>query len=162
MKKSPKKYYWFTLVELIIVITILAILSTIAFVSFQWYTKSARDWVRLETLSNIEKWLEVFNIKSWTYPTPDKAITISLSWSLISYQWTLWETSSKIIWFWKTPTDPLDNTNYYYATNIKQKSYSVISFAENQTAFIQEKALADNSTKSTLIKWNLSYILNCW
>ena len=51
MKKLPKKYYWFTLVELIIVITILAILSTIAFVSFQGYTKSSRDSVRLSNLN---------------------------------------------------------------------------------------------------------------
>jgi prepilin-type N-terminal cleavage/methylation domain-containing protein len=45
----------FTLVELIVVITILAVLSTIAFISFQGYTMSARDSVRLADIKSIEK-----------------------------------------------------------------------------------------------------------
>jgi prepilin-type N-terminal cleavage/methylation domain-containing protein len=47
---------WFTLVELIIVITILGILATIAFISFQWYTKDARDWVRISDIKSIYSW----------------------------------------------------------------------------------------------------------
>ncbi len=37
----------FTLVELIVVITILAILSTIGFVSYSWFSSKARDSSRL-------------------------------------------------------------------------------------------------------------------
>ena len=49
----------FTLVELIVVITILAILWTIAFISLQWYAKDARDSVRIQDVANIKKSLEL-------------------------------------------------------------------------------------------------------
>jgi prepilin-type N-terminal cleavage/methylation domain-containing protein len=40
----------FTLIELIVTITIVSILATIAFVSFQGYRVSARDSVRLSDM----------------------------------------------------------------------------------------------------------------
>lgn len=40
----------FTIVELVVVLTILAILWTIWFLSFQWYNNSSRDSVRLTAL----------------------------------------------------------------------------------------------------------------
>ena len=46
---------WFTLVELIVVITILAILWTIAFISLQGYSRSARDVRRTTDIQNIKK-----------------------------------------------------------------------------------------------------------
>ncbi len=67
----------FTLVELIVVITILAILWTIWFISFSWYSSSARDSVRISDLTNIQKWLDLYQVKVWSYPTPDNATTFS-------------------------------------------------------------------------------------
>lgn len=45
----------FTLVELIVVITILAVLGTIAFVSLQGYSGEARDSKRLSDVNNLSK-----------------------------------------------------------------------------------------------------------
>lgn len=45
----------FTLVELIVVITILAVLGTIAFVSLQGYSGEARDSKRLSDVNNLHK-----------------------------------------------------------------------------------------------------------
>ncbi|MDD3144783.1 MAG: FISUMP domain-containing protein [Candidatus Gracilibacteria bacterium] len=45
----------FTLVELIVVITILAILGTIAFINLQGYSSGARDSKRLSDINNIQK-----------------------------------------------------------------------------------------------------------
>lgn len=62
---QKKNHYFirgFTLVELIVVITILAILSTVAFLSFKGYSASARDSVRLSDLGNISKGLTVYSI----------------------------------------------------------------------------------------------------
>jgi len=50
MKYNSK---WFTLVELIVVITILAILWTIAFISLGSYTTLARNAVRLDGISKV-------------------------------------------------------------------------------------------------------------
>jgi prepilin-type N-terminal cleavage/methylation domain-containing protein len=48
-----KKVRGFTLVELIVVITILAILGTISFFSVQSYTESARNSIRIDAISKI-------------------------------------------------------------------------------------------------------------
>lgn len=59
-KKSPnrRRSDAFTLVELIVVITILAILGTIGFISIQGYSKSARDSSRVSDLVNLAKAME--------------------------------------------------------------------------------------------------------
>jgi len=58
----------FTLVELIVVITILAILGTIAFINLQWYSISARDGKRLSDVNNIFKKISIEKIK-WVSPS---------------------------------------------------------------------------------------------
>ncbi|MDD2870983.1 MAG: prepilin-type N-terminal cleavage/methylation domain-containing protein, partial [Candidatus Gracilibacteria bacterium] len=52
----------FTLVELIVVITILAILGTIAFISLQGYSTQARDSSRISDISSIKTSLELFQL----------------------------------------------------------------------------------------------------
>ena len=47
------KKAWFTLVELIVVITILAIIWTIAFISLQWYSSDARNTKRESDLASL-------------------------------------------------------------------------------------------------------------
>ncbi|MDD3144850.1 MAG: type II secretion system protein [Candidatus Gracilibacteria bacterium] len=56
----------FTLVELIVVITILAILGTIAFISLQGYTSESRDSKRLSDITNILKKIAVEETKGVT------------------------------------------------------------------------------------------------
>ena len=88
-KKNPdklekclkKKKTWFTLVELIVVITIIAILWTIAFISFQNYTKNARDGVRISDINSLKKNLELFITEKWFYPAPDNGTNITYIWA---------------------------------------------------------------------------------
>jgi len=53
----------FTLVELIVVITILAILWIIAFINLQWYSAWPRDSKRLSDINNVLKKLWIEEIK---------------------------------------------------------------------------------------------------
>jgi prepilin-type N-terminal cleavage/methylation domain-containing protein len=53
----------FTLVELIVVITILAILGTIAFLALGGYSKNARDGVRTRDLNSIISTLTLFQVQ---------------------------------------------------------------------------------------------------
>lgn len=57
-----KKTKAFTLSELIVVISILAILGTIALLTLSGYLKNARDSKRLTDLDNIKQTLELFRI----------------------------------------------------------------------------------------------------
>ena len=83
----------FTLVELIVVITILAILWTIAFISLQWHSENARDSVRISDMKNIEKWLELMLTKRWTVSLPEDKVDIIANWTVFAYQWYAWKTT---------------------------------------------------------------------
>ncbi len=152
---------WFTLVELIIVITILAILATIAFVSFKGYTINARDWNRLATLNSIEKWLQLFQIKSWSYPDPDEKINIEASWTVISYQWVVWDNVSRNINMSKTPTDPLNNIKYVYATNANKNKYQLMALMEwtDYLSLVTQTYAEDLSTRNPKSIWNNVWII---
>ncbi|MDD2907949.1 MAG: prepilin-type N-terminal cleavage/methylation domain-containing protein [Candidatus Gracilibacteria bacterium] len=59
----------FTLVELIVVITILAILGTIAFINLQGYSVSARDGKRVSDINNIMKKIGIESSKGTSLST---------------------------------------------------------------------------------------------
>ncbi len=116
----------FTLVELIIVITILVILATIAFVSFNWYTKTARDSSRITTIKNISKWIDSFFIKTWNVPNVDnQTATWVILWETLTYVWNIWENITNLIWMWEIPKDPLTWNNYVYGIDVNKKKYQI-------------------------------------
>lgn len=121
--KKKKKKQAFTLVELIVVITILAILWTIAFISFQWYSKNARNGTRLADLNNISKSLELFYNQKWFLPNPDWLVNMTYSGSIAWIQWTFWDSSVKNVdKLNKKPVDPLTLNEYTYSiTNLKNE-----------------------------------------
>lgn len=74
------KKSWFTLVELIVVITILAILGTIAFISLQWYTSDARNAKRTDDIGSIESAMNNLmaggqNITSFVMPKTENQLS---------------------------------------------------------------------------------------
>ena len=76
---TPKTYKGFTLVELIVVITILVILGTIGFVQLGSFAGGARDSSRVSDLTNISKGLDITMIKTGAYPNPDNSFTVTYS-----------------------------------------------------------------------------------
>jgi prepilin-type N-terminal cleavage/methylation domain-containing protein len=161
--------YAFTLVELIVVITILAILWTIAFLSFQWYNRSARDSVRTSDIKNIEQWLWVMIAKSWIVPTPDdNKITLTASWTVIWYQWYAWKQVQNAIWmsanWWK---DPLDLNYYTYSTNANKTKYQLLWFLEwgvSKSEILWKSYAIDYSNRFITTRWSDIWILlwNSW
>ncbi|EKE28642.1 MAG: Laminin G sub protein [uncultured bacterium (gcode 4)] len=169
-KISFSSYYSaFTLVELIVVIVILAILATIAFLSFSSQSSSARDSTRMSDLSNISKWLWVFNALGWKYPIPDKSVSIYSWTTLIWYQWEAW---SKLLgmlklsaWWWK---DPLGGTYYTYNINNTRNKHQLLAFLENQSSFqlwynpfdvISDSFATDYTNRYPYEKWDTLWIL---
>lgn len=137
----------FTLVELIVVITILSILWTIAFISLQSYSSSARDSVRVSDISNIEKSFELFHIESWKYPLPTSWYEVTYwSWKVWT-QWLMWETTTKNIdKLDKIPLDPLTWKEYTYSLLNNRQEYEL--------AWIVEwEALSLNVTEETYAEW---------
>ncbi len=130
----------FTLVELIIVITILAILATIAFVSFKNYAGNARDGNRIATLSNIQKWLDLYQIKASNYPLPEDTYGTGIyinNWEEVelTYVWLIKNNISKVINMNTIPLDPKTSNNYIYWINYNQKYYQIATVLENNISY---------------------------
>lgn len=130
-----KKLKAFTLVELIIVITILAILATLAFVSFQSYTKSSRDSTRLATIVNIQKWIDSFQVVSWTLPNPDNQFW---TWQFAGVTLVnVWYVGNGIVTLAKVnkiPLDPLTQTPYIYGIDTTKTKYQIATVKEGLQA----------------------------
>ena len=139
-KCLKKKKSWFTLVELIVVITILAILWTIAFISFQNYTKNSRDWVRIADINLLKKNLEIFITEKWFYPAPDNGTNITYDGWLAWTQWTVWDNViTNLARINKKPVDPLTGNEYTYSLANNKVEYQIWAIFE--------------------LGWELSYIL---
>ena len=124
----------FTLVELIVVITILAILGTIAFIALQWYSKTARDSARLADMSRIKSSLELFMVEWWKYPEPANIANITYSGTLDAWhQGTFWETTFRnVMRLDKIPKDPVTEIEYTYSVTNNRKEYQLAWVLETQ------------------------------
>ncbi len=109
---------WFTLVELLVVITILAIISVVAYQNFGWATDKALSGRKISDISTIESALQQYKsdknyypavwlksatnmrwYNSWSIATPSNTVDITKSWEQINSinSWSGWW---KIYWSW--------------------------------------------------------------
>ena len=164
-----KNNKWFTLVELIIVVVIIAILATIAFLTLWDYPMQARDARRLSDKNNIEKALEIYRAEKWEYPKFDEE-----NWQKVFWTWA-WEkvnTSLSTL-----PRDPL--TNKLYKIEIKEtpdkvKIAKVVldgesGFTNNKTQEKSNQLNTDPKAPDYIVpmenwkckEWYLEYNLKC-
>ena len=68
----------FTLVELIVVATILIILATIGFAAYSDNIPDARDAERISSLGSIKSSLELYKKSRGAYPIPGEKFNLSL------------------------------------------------------------------------------------
>ena len=160
----------FTLVELIVVITILAILWTIAFISLQWYSANARDSVRISNITNMDKWLSIIQVKDWVLPDPEWNITtITSSWTILMTQWELTQTmAERLLKMSGNITDPVDSTNPIYSVTEDNKYFQVALFLEagnlDSTSRVRMHSYPTGSVhaadwKTILTKWSELWII---
>jgi len=135
MQKRNKQFLWFTLVELIVVITIVGILSTVGFVSYSWYLTWARDSNRISQLTKLSDSLQVYGA-SKNLPLPDDNITISASGSnnVIWYQWYVWVDVLETIDYTNGWKDPKDDSYYTYYLTRDRSSVQLMSFMEEASS----------------------------
>ncbi|MGE4444280.1 MAG: leucine-rich repeat protein [Candidatus Altimarinota bacterium] len=136
-KNILNKQKGFTLVELIIVITILAILATIAFISFKSYSGNARDGNRVTALSNIQKGLDIYQVKVGKYPHPDNLSgTGTFGGETLNYVGQIGDNISRVISMNKTPIDPKTQNNYVYGVSSNYQKYQLATTLEELEAGI--------------------------
>jgi len=77
----------FTLVELLVVITILSIISVVAYQNFGGAVDKAVAWRKISDVSTIETWLQQYKSDKWYYP---------VTWIKWTGTWNLWWYNSTI------------------------------------------------------------------
>jgi len=153
----------FTLVELIVVITILAILWTIAFISLQWYSRDARDATRTTDLWNIKTSIELYSIQTWKDPLPDNYSIITYSgWTEnVWYQWVVWDkVTINLKSLNEKPLDPLTNDPYVYSTTNTYKEYEVLALYEWSVVYnsVINTVNAAITSLTPKIAWNYNWV----
>lgn len=156
-----KNKSWFTLVELIVVITILAVLWTIAFISLGWYSRDARDSKRISEVNSIKKILELDSLKTGYYKNPQDTSIIFYSWSIAWIQWVFWEETLASFGPWvnmsNTPKDPILDSYYTYSVLPNKKEYQISMLLENDISYnLSEKVNAAQETWFSYVSWNFN------
>lgn len=163
-KKIKLGYIAFTLLELIITVTLLVILMTIWFIMFIWMLKDSRDSVRIDTLWSMNFALETFWVEKWYYPTPDNAKIVAYSWSALWYQWTFWDDTFQLVWIInKKPVDPMTQSEYAYSVLNNKKAielWTVIEWDNIARLNVTPKTYAVeiwSVLARSYVKWNYNW-----
>jgi prepilin-type N-terminal cleavage/methylation domain-containing protein/uncharacterized protein (TIGR02145 family) len=146
----------FTLVELIVVITILAILWTIGFISLQWYSKSARDSTRISDITSMEKILSLYKLTNNQYPTPVDPTIVTYSGSTAWTQWVFWKTAyTRNAMMSNVPLDPITALEYPYSVTADGQEYQLAAVLENPIAsLITSSTYAGTQEAQIYTRWN--------
>ncbi|MDP2090747.1 MAG: prepilin-type N-terminal cleavage/methylation domain-containing protein [Candidatus Gracilibacteria bacterium] len=138
--------YAFTLVELIVVITILAILGTIAFISYTGFSVRSRDGVRLSDIFSIKTSMDLYEIDNGKYPIPSNGINVTYSGAIVWNQGTFGESVyTNISKLDKIPLDPLTGNQYSYSVTQDRIQYQIAGIIEgDEISMISDKLLVNN------------------
>jgi type II secretory pathway pseudopilin PulG len=152
---------WFTIVELIVVITILSILWTVGFLSYHGYRTTARDSVRLADISTIEKSLHLYQQRNWTLPPPSNPFNINYSWSIVWTQWTFWKSMIRNIQnISEAPKDPISWLEYTYSILNNKREFQIAGILEwwdtalNSPYLINHAYVDSKRSAKAMVKWN--------
>lgn len=163
MKKIfRKKLLAFSLLELIVVITILAILWTISFFNLNWYISNSRDVVRLESIKNIDFSIELFSVEKWFFPKPTDGVDITYSWATLWTQWSFWDDNfANVQKLSKKPVDVLTSSDFSYSVSNDGREYEIWAVMEwdflAQNKFISSTFAIWNVPARSLVMWEYNW-----
>ena len=123
----------FTLVELIVTVTILAVLATVWFISYAWYAAQARDSTRLAGISMMQKAIEINSMKSSQAAMPDDVVEIKIGSNLVWYQWEAGQWVMNQINFSNGWVDPKYGDYYTYFLSANQANSQILTYLETNT-----------------------------
>lgn len=162
---------WLTVVELIIVMSILAILWSIAYITLIWNSENARDTTRIRDLKDIETSMELFLLEKNFLPKPSLWRPITYLWSEVWYQWTIWDSvitnlnkiNTKLV-------DPYYKVEYTYSRSFLKDKFQLSSILEKEViannSFNEKKSILSSliipqtyaAKKVTwYVSWNYSW-----
>lgn len=135
----------FTLVEILVVVAIVGLLSSVFVIGLGGVRARGRDARRVADVKQVQNAIELYYAKCGYYPGGASAGTCNTtnptSWADLST--TL--TTGAQLGIARIPTDPIGNGPYYYAVNATRQSYIVAAVLEND----KDPGLAASSVNSS-------------
>lgn len=120
----------FTLIELIVVIAIIGLLSTIAVVALGGARTKARDARRLSDLKQLQTALELYASDENSYP-PGNGVNLGKT-DYMCIDSDGWHASGCVSpYMGKVPTDPVPNSNYVYT--LAGNTYTITATLEEDS-----------------------------
>ena len=120
----------FTLVELVVVATILVILTGIGFYSYVGNLQDSRDAARQADIAKLSSALKLQHQKRGTYPNPWQSVEHQLLWTWAVIQWFL-DSSVALTTLDKLSIDPKLKTPYVYSITRNRQEFQVAGTLEN-------------------------------
>ncbi len=156
----------FTLVELLVVVTILAILGTIWSIYLFNSFSVSRDSARKTSFNLIGTNLELFYSENSQYPLPDDYTDIMYNDWVAWSQGVFWETVTRQIknFGQETPFDPMFNNYYTYSVTNNEKEYQIgwILEALEEEEEIWDLSLIPEShawVETAYVQWSYNQIM---
>ncbi|PID86342.1 hypothetical protein CSB08_01105 [Candidatus Gracilibacteria bacterium] len=131
-----KSIFGFSVSELMISLSILAILATISFFSFVGYSKDARDSVRITDMKSIKSSLESYYFDTGFYPEPSNSKNIIYDGVTVWKQGTFGDsvfTNVRVLN--SLPIDPLFDNKYSYSILNNSSQMELASVLEGTESF---------------------------
>ncbi len=151
----------FTLIELVVAITILAILATVGFMWYSSYLPNARDTNRISQLEELSKWIQTYVTRHSDLPIPDNQIELRASGTVIAYQWEGWQNLLDTIWYNQDWIDPKDKVPFTYLVSANRKAYQLMAMLETRDdlsttafSFIGKVSAVDYSKRYPKVFWD--------
>jgi prepilin-type N-terminal cleavage/methylation domain-containing protein len=160
----------FTLVELLVVITILSILWTIWLLVLRWNIAEARDASRTNDLLEITNVLHLYDAENGGFPMPSDATPIMYEWAVGWYQWVFGESVWKDVkkFGQDVPKDPKYDNFFSYSVTAKQKEFQIASLKETlkeedddiwELITLSTSSVNAGNIETALVLWNYNWFM---
>ena len=115
---------WFTIVELVVAMTILLVLTGLGFYSYTQNVVDARDSVRVSDLASVSSQRKLYKKSRWAYPLPGDTFNLLNRWRIVANQWVLNENVT-LTTLDKIPYDPSLERPYVYSTTRNKQEFQL-------------------------------------
>ncbi len=137
--QKGKGTHWFTIVELVVAMTILVVLTGMWFYSYTQNIVDARDSVRISDIASVSSQLKLYKKSRWAYPLPGNSFNILNRWRIVATQWVLNEDVT-LTTLDKIPYDPSNEVAYSYSTTRNKQEFQLaltLESSETWTAVLE-------------------------